>query len=96
VSSLDIEIFVLLRSFKNLLLFKVISCPSNSSAKEGKLSVGKHKRLKSEFSLFRLSLFSDFKSKLNSELEEIFLSMSYSTPAEVVVLPSFITLTSVI
>ena len=49
---------------------------SNSSAKDGKLSVGKHKRLKSALSLLRLNLFSDFKSKFNSEFEEIFLSIS--------------------
>ena len=73
---LDIEIFVLLRSFKNLLLFKVIVWLSNSSANVGKLSVGKHKRLKSEFSLLRLSLFSDFKSKFNSEFADIFLNIS--------------------
>ena len=76
-------------SFKNLLLFKEISCPSNSSAKVGKLSVGKHKRLKSALSDFKLSLFSDFKSKFNSEFEEIFLKISYNIAAEVVVLPSF-------
>jgi hypothetical protein len=56
--------------------------------------VGRQSKLKSEFSLFKLNLFSDFKSKLNSELAEIFLKISYSIVAEVVVLPSFITLTS--
>ena len=65
------------KRFKNLLLFNMISFPSNSSAKVGKLSVGRQRRLKSEFSLFKLSLFSDFNSKFNSELEEIFLKMSY-------------------
>ena len=96
MSSFDIEIFVLLRSFKNLLLFREISLPSNSSAKVGKLSVGKHNKLKSELSLLRLNLFSDFKSNFNSELEEIFLNMSYKIAADVVVLPSFIILTSLI
>ena len=76
MSSLDIEIRVLFKSFKNLFLSIAISWPSNSSAKDGKLSVGKHKRLKSALSLLRLNLFSDFKSKFNSEFEEIFLSMS--------------------
>ena len=42
----------------------------------GKLSIGKHNKLKSEFSLFRLNLFSDFKSKFNSEFAEIFLNIS--------------------
>ena len=70
--------------------------PSNSSEKVGKLSVGKHKRLKSAFSLFKLNLFSDFRSKFNSELEEIFLKISYRIAADVVVLPSLITFTSLI
>ena len=83
-----------LKSFKNLLLFKSISWPSNSSAKLGKLSIGRHKRLKSAFSLLRLNLFSDFRSKLNSEFEVIFLRISYNIVAEVVVLPSVITSTS--
>ena len=96
MSSLEIEILVLLSNFKNLLLFNDISSPSNSSANVGKLSVGRHKRLKSAFSLFKLSLFSDFKSKFNSEFEEIFLNISKRIDAEVVVLPSFIILTSVI
>jgi len=96
VSSFEIEILVLFKSFKNLLLFKDISSPSNSSANVGKLSVGKHKRLKSAFSLFRLSLFSDFNSKFKSEFEEIFLNMSYNIAAEVVVLPSFNIFTSLI
>jgi phosphopantothenoylcysteine decarboxylase/phosphopantothenate--cysteine ligase len=47
-----------------------------TTANVGKLSVGKHRRLKSAFSLFRLSLFSVFKSKFNSALEEIFLKIS--------------------
>ena len=78
------------------MLFNETSCPSNSSANVGKLSVGKHKRLKSAFSLFRLNLFSDLSSKLSSELDEIFLKMSYKIAAEVVVLPSFNILTSLI
>ena len=96
MSSFDIDIFVLFRSFKNLLLFSVISWPSNSSVKVGKLSVGIHKRLKSALSLFKLSLFSDFKSNLSSALEGIFLKMSYKIAAEVVILPSSIICTSLI
>ena len=76
MSSLEIEIRVLFKSLSNLLLFKEISLPSNSSAKVGKLSIGKHKRLKSAFSLLKLNLFSDFKSKFNSEFDEIFLKIS--------------------
>ena len=53
-----------------------ISWPSNSSENDGKLSVGKQSRLKSEFALLRLNLFSVFKSKCNSELEDIFLKIS--------------------
>ena len=55
----------------------------------GKLSVGKHNKLKSELSLFKLNLFSDLSSKFSSELEDIFLKISYNIAAEVVVLPSF-------
>ena len=76
MSSLDIEILVLFNNLRNLLLFNEISCPSNSSAKVGKLSVGRQSKLKSELSLLRLSLFSDFNSKFNSELDEIFLKIS--------------------
>ena len=76
MSSLEIEIRVLFKSLSNLLLFNEISLPSNSSAKVGKLSIGKHKRLKSAFSLLKLNLFSDFKSKFNSEFDEIFLKIS--------------------
>ena len=76
MSSFDIAILVLFKSFKNLLLSNAISCPSNSSEKVGKLSVGKHKRLKFEFSFLRLNLFSDFNSKFNSEFEDIFLKIS--------------------
>ena len=52
------------------------SCPSNSSEKVGKLSAGKQSRLKSELSLFKLNLLSDFKLKFKSELDEIFLKIS--------------------
>jgi len=87
-------ILVLFKSFKNLLLLSKISDSSNSSAKVGKLSVGKQSKLKSELSLFKLSLFSFLRSKFNSEFEEIFLRISYKIAAEVVVLPSLIILTS--
>ena len=87
---------VLFKSFKNFLLSNKISGLSNSSANVGKLSVGKQSKLKSELSLFKLSLFSVLRSKFNSELEDIFLKISYSTVAEVVVLPSFVTFTSFI
>ena len=56
-------------------LSKLISSPSNSSANVGKLSMGKQSRLKSEFSLFRLSLFSVLIQNF-SEFEEIFLKIS--------------------
>ena len=55
MSSFEIEIFVLFRSFKKFLLFISISNPSNSSEKVGKLSVGRHNKLKSEFALLRLN-----------------------------------------
>ena len=91
---MEIEILVLFKSFKKFRLSNDISFLLNSSEKVGKLSVGKHLRLKSAFSLFKLSLFSDFKSKFNSEFEEIFLNISKRIDAEVVVLPSLIILTS--
>ena len=53
-----------------------ISGSSSSTGSFGKLSVGRQRRLKSEFSLFKLSLFSVFKSNVSSELDEIFLRMS--------------------
>ena len=93
MSSFEIDILVLFKSFKNLLLLKFISWPSNSSAKVGKLSTGKHNRLKSTLSLFRLNLFSDLSSNLNSELDEIFLKISKRIDADVVVLPSVIIFT---
>ena len=46
--------------------------------------MGKQRRLKSEFSLLRLNLFSDFKSKLNSELDEIFISAAQVTDIEII------------
>ena len=71
--------------------------PLNSSnEKVGKLSEGKHKRLKSEFSLFKLNLFSDLRSNFNIESDEIFLKISNNIAAEVVVFPSEIIFTSVI
>ena len=69
-------ILVLFKSFKNFVLFNEISGPSNSSENVGKLSVGKQSKLKSKLSLFRLSLFSVFRSKFNSEFEDIFLRIS--------------------
>ena len=78
------------KSFKNLLLSTDISFPSNSSENVGKLSVGRHNRLKSALSLFKLSLFSDFNSKLRSEFDETFLKISNNIAADVVVLPSLI------
>ena len=83
-------IFVLFKSFKKLLLFKDISSTLKSSEKVGKLSVGKHNKLKSELAVFKLTLFSDFNSKLISAFEDIFLNISYKIAAEAVVLPSFI------
>ena len=54
----------------------------------GKLFEGKHNKLKSEFSVFRLNLFSLFKLKLIIAPWGIFLKISNKTFAEVVVLPS--------
>ena len=54
----------------------------------GKLLVGKHNKLKSEFLDFKLNLFSFFKVKLISVFAGIFLKISNKTLAEVVVLPS--------
>ena len=76
MSSLEIAILVLFKSFKNFLFCIKISFPSNSSIKVGKLSTGRQSKLKSEFSLLRLSLFSVLSSKLSSELEGIFLKIS--------------------
>ena len=84
------------KSLKNFSPFISNSDPSNSSVKVGKLSVGKHSKLKSKFSPVKLNLFSDFILKLRFAFEEIFLKISYSTVAEVVVLPSLIISTSFI
>ena len=70
------DIFVLLSNFKNLLLLMLISSLMNLSSNDGKLSVGKHSKLKSAFSLFKLNLFSVFKSKFSSAFEDIFLKIS--------------------
>ena len=75
MSSLDIDIFVLFRSFNNLVLFIFTSWLSNSSAKVGKLSVGKHNKLKSKLSLFKLNLFSVFSSNFKDEFDLIFLKI---------------------
>ena len=40
-------------------------------SKVGKLSIGRQSKLKSELSLLRLNLFSDFNSKFNSELNSL-------------------------
>ena len=53
-----------------------MSAPSKLFEKVGKLSVGKQRRLKSEFSLFKLNLFSDLSLKLRSEFDDIFLKIS--------------------
>ena len=91
---MEIDIFVLFKSFKKFELFSEISLLSKSSENVGKLSVGKHNKLKSELSLFKLNLFSYLSSKFSSELEDIFLKISYNIAAEVVVLPSFTIFTS--
>ena len=44
--------------------------------KVGKFSVGRHNKLKSDFSAFKLNLFSVFKSNVTLEFEEIFLKIS--------------------
>ena len=67
-----------------------IAITLDSSENVGKLSVGRHNRLKSALSLFKLSLFSDFNSKLRSEFDETFLKISNNIAADVVVLPSLI------
>ncbi len=78
----------------NFDLSKTISSLWKLSEKFGKLSLGRHKRLKFELSAFKLSLFSDFNSKLISELIEIFLNISNKIAAEVVLVPSFSIFTS--
>ena len=72
---------------KNFDLLNDISLLSKSSEKLGKLSVGKQSKLKSELSVKRFNLFSLFKSNLISELPDIFLKISYSIAADVVVDP---------
>ena len=88
MSSFEIDILALLRSDRKFLLETSVSSLSKSSVNVGKFSVGKHNKLKSEFSAFKLSLFSDFRLKCISEFDEIFLKISYKTLADVVVLPS--------
>jgi hypothetical protein len=90
VSSLEIEIFVLFSKDKNFNGLKDSSLLVNFSEKFGKLSEGKHSRLKFELSDFMLSLFSFFNSNFNSVLADTFLKMSYKIVAEVVVLPSVV------
>ena len=60
---------VLFNSDNNFDLSKIISFFSKSSEKFGKFSVGRQSKLKSELSVFKLNLFSFFKSKLISELD---------------------------
>ena len=76
MSSPEIEIFVLFKRDKSLFFLKVISLLAKSSEKDGKLSGGKHNKLKSEFSALRLILFSFFKLKTISEFTDIFRSIS--------------------
>tara|TARA_B110000305_G_C19134884_1_gene490701 strand:- start:458 stop:733 length:276 start_codon:yes stop_codon:yes gene_type:complete len=90
VSSFEIDIFVLFKSVRSFDLLNEISSLSKSSAKFGKLSIGKHNKLKSELSVIKFNLFSFFKSNLISELPDIFLRMSYKTVADVVVAPSLL------
>ena len=88
MSSLEIDIFVLLSKDKNLFLSISIFSPSNLSSKVGKLLEGKHNKLKSEFFDFKLNLFSLFRVKLISVPGGIFLKISKRTFADVVVFPS--------
>ena len=81
---------------KNFDLLNDISLLSKSSEKLGKLSVGKQSKLKSELSVKRFNLFSLFKSNLISELPDIFLNISYSIAADVVVDPSLVIFISLI
>ena len=76
MSSFEIEILVLFKSERNFDLLNEISLLSKSSAKLGKLSVGKQSKLKSELSVNKLNLFSFFKLKVNSESDEIFLRIN--------------------
>ena len=66
---------VLFSRDKKFFLSKDISFSSKSSAKFGKLSVGKHSKLKSDFSAIKLSLFSLFKSNLISELDIVAINL---------------------
>ena len=75
-------------------LLRTISSPTKFSEKFGKLFIGKHNKLKSEFSVVRFNLFSLLRSNLISEVAEIFLKISYNIAAEVVVLPSLVILIS--
>ena len=61
---------------------------SNLSSKVGKLLDGKQSKLKSEFLVFKLNLFSLLSVKLISVPFGIFLKISKRTFADVVVLPS--------
>ena len=96
MSSLEIDIFVLFKSERSFDLLNEISSLSKSSAKFGKLSIGKHNKLKSELSVIKFNLFSFFKSNFISELPDIFLRISYRIVADVVVAPSVIVLISLI
>ena len=78
------------KSESSLDLLNVISSLSKLSEKFGKLSVGRHKRLKSELSVIKLNLFSFFKSNFISEFPDIFLRISYKIVADVVVAPSLL------
>ena len=76
MSSLEIEILTLLRSERNFLFSILKLSPVKLFEKVGKFSVGRHNKLKSDFSAFKLNLFSVFKSNVTLEFEEIFLKMS--------------------
>ena len=88
------EIFVLFKSVRSLDLLNDISLSSKSSTKFGKLSIGRHSKLKSELSVIKFNLFSLFRSNFISEFPDIFLRMSYKIATEVVVAPSLLILTS--
>ena len=94
MSSFEIDILVLFKRERSLDLLNDISLFSNSSEKFGKLSIGKHNKLKSELSVIKFNLFSLFKSKLMSEFPDIFLNISYNIVADVVVAPSLLILIS--
>ena len=94
MSSLEIDIFVLLSKERNFFFSISIFSLSNLSSKVGKLLEGRHNKLKSEFFYFKLNLFSLFKVNFISVPEGIFLKISKRTFAEVVVFPSSITFNS--